>query len=182
MSTKVKTTSEIAVVRKLISSGRSLKSVAKELKYSINTIRKIMRNPDVSEFPKQQRKFSFKSKGVDYVSPIDSEKLKIYKNPEGYWRVSYRDSNNMPKRELLHIHESKKLMAWNDEYVVHHIDMDKSNCRPENLHVFENHSEHGKHHKSMEFAMYKYLIDNNALEDFYVTNPELRLASLGSKI
>lgn len=183
MSTRVKNPQEIAKVRELVAEGNSLKSVARKLKYSINTIRKIIRNPHIKEFPKIVKKFHYKKivnkNGKDYISPIDQEKLRIYKNNEGYWRTTYRNKNNESKRDLLHIHEAKKLITpWGENSVVHHIDMDKSNIDLSNLSVFKSQSEHAGHHDIMEKAMYEYLKDNNLLNDFYLKYPQLNLSSL----
>lgn len=179
MSTKVKNPQEIKKVRELFAQGIALKAIARELKYSINTVRRIIRNPSIDEFPKQVKNFHYrKTSGTDYTSPIDNQQMRIYKNTEGYWRVNYRDSENKSKRELLHIYEAKKLISWKKGYVVHHIDYDKSNCRLDNLHVFKNSSDHQIHHSQMEQTMYSYLKKNNLLDDFYKVNPHLNLTSL----
>ncbi len=61
----------------------------------------------------------------------------------GYWKICI---DGKEKKYHRHLMEKKLRRALNDEEVVHHIDNDVNNNNIENLWLFQNKSEHLRHH------------------------------------
>lgn len=186
MSNKVKTKEDITKVRELYEGqGLALKAISKELNYSINTVRKIIRHAygyEGDKFNPEDRWTKRKKKNTpEYTSEIDGETLNIQKSntKDGYNRITTPDKT----RETIHTYEAKKLyrlldLEWKDEFIVHHIDADRSNYLLSNLSIFPSGGIHMQYHHQMERVMYDFLVQNNLLTKFYLDNPQLKLITL----
>jgi hypothetical protein len=118
---------------------------------------------------------------IKYISKIDGETIYVSRSKYQY-NTTFK-GGSVKAKEHLHIHEAKKAyrilgIPWSSEFVVHHVDLNKTNSEPKNLFVFDNNSSHRIHHAGMEKAMYDFLSNNGLLENFYACNPKLRLKTI----
>ena len=126
MSTKVKSSGEIVLVRNLNAKGLSIRAIARETEFSRNTVKKILRR--VEGYEKNEFDSSvFKGRNVKrsdiiHISEVDEEELHITKIGSEYPRMS-KHGNRM----YVHVYETKKLFKflgeeWKGSFIIHHID------------------------------------------------------------
>jgi len=185
--TSYKSPKEISEVRRLYEQeSLAIKAIARELKYSVNTVRKIIRHVYGYEGDTFNAGERWKNSGdkkranANYVSEIDGELLTITQgsDADGYLRIS-----KYKYRETLHTYEAKKAYRlldkkWSCHNIVHHIDGDRTNCSLDNLAILTSRSLHRNYHARLGRLMYRYLIENDLLTDFYKKNPSMKLETI----
>ena len=92
--------------------------------------------------------------GHTKASPADAAVEKTHRHsaslnqPHGFRDGSKRDRK---------VWEHRKIAGAKPGEIVHHIDGNRANNAPENLHVFSSPSQHGAAHRSLELIAYQFL-------------------------
>jgi len=97
---------------------------------------------------------------------------RTYKKPTKDGYIRDKDKRYIHKR-IMEQKIGRPLL--NNVEVVHHIDLNKLNNKPDNLHLCENRSEHNELHNQLN-ALNTYFIDKKAIlfkDGKYIVNPDL---------
>jgi hypothetical protein len=179
-STKVKSSDVISEIRDLRSQGVPIKAIARLLRFSTNTVRKIVRRVGGYEGATFTGEWGGRPHyAAPVVSEIDGSPLHIQSNVgTEYPRVS-KDG----ERFAVHAYLARRVLdligvKWCRGFVVHHVDGNRWNFALSNLVLFPWHGHHHAHHKRMELAMYCFLRDRKLLDAFYADYPDLNVPTL----
>jgi hypothetical protein len=100
------------------------------------------------------------------ISSEPGKQSKVYVDENGYFR--FKDSNKLVHRWVVEKKLGRKLKSGE---VVHHINRNKRDNTPENLHVFPNQAAHDEQHKkdAKNFgAEYSYMGKNKRITLHYI--------------
>lgn len=134
------------ILDRYVNQLKSAEEIHEELGYGLGRIRRRLKELGVARTMAETKKAKAENRG-DRISEYGYLKVKI---PDGHL-TRYR-KNGTSEYGFAHIIEMEKRLGrpLAKGEIIHHIDLDKTNCTIENLYLCANHKEHIQLHRSME--------------------------------